>query len=212
MFASAALAVYLRPSPIPEDKKSTIELQAIVPTQFGSWASVDTDSANVVNPQQSEALDRIYSQTLARTYHDSVTGKSVMLSIAYGGVQSKESQVHRPEVCYPAQGFQIQGSKKGTVTTPLRDIPVQRLVARLDQRTEPVTYWIRVGNTLARGWIEQKMAGVMQGASGKIADGLLFRTSTIDSDIESSYEIQNKFISDLLENIDSTASAFLIGH
>mgnify|MGYP000496771242 CR=1 FL=1 len=52
-----------------------------------------------------EMLARLYSQVVSRVYLDSTTGKTVMLSLAYGEEQNKQSQVHLPEVCYPAQGF-----------------------------------------------------------------------------------------------------------
>ena len=77
-------------------------------------------------------------------YQDQVTGKAIMLSLAYGEEQSKQSQVHLPEVCYPAQGSASSTARRRTSETPVGAIPVKRLEARLGNRNEPITYWIRI--------------------------------------------------------------------
>src|SRR5574343_273715 len=198
MLAAAGMAIALKPALPTSDQFQAVDLQKAIPPAFSTWSTITRTNVALVNPQQQELLDSIYSQTLDRSYLDSKSGQVVMLSIAYGGIQSKQSQVHRPEICYPAQGFQISQSKKSQIETSLGQIPVRRLLAVQSHRSEPVTYWIRVGDSLAEGWLGQKIAVVKQGMSGQFADGLLFRTSTIDDDTNSSYEIQDRFIRDLL--------------
>ena len=101
-----------------------------------------------------------------------------MLSLAYGGDQSHDTQIHKPEVCYPAQGFRLLSSKKDTVQL-LGSVPVMRIITELGPRHEPVTYWIRVGDKVVRGAIEQNLTPTSIAMGGHIPDGLLFRVSEI---------------------------------
>lgn len=59
-----------------------------------------------ITPELANNLDKLYSQTLTRTYINN-DGYRIMLSVAYGENQlsSDVTQVHRPEFCYVAQGF-----------------------------------------------------------------------------------------------------------
>ncbi len=50
-----------------------------------------------LSPERMALLNKIYNQTLSRTYINN-KGDRIMLSIAYGGDQSDSMQVHRPEV------------------------------------------------------------------------------------------------------------------
>lgn len=211
MLAAAGMAIALKPALPTGEQLQAIDLQRIIPKGFSTWSTLSRSDVVLVNPQQQELLDSIYSQTLDRSYLDSKSGQVVMLSIAYGGVQSKQSQVHRPEVCYPAQGFQVSQSNKGQIDTSVGVVPVRRLLAVQARRNEPITYWIRVGDSLAEGWIGQKIAVVKQGMSGRFADGLLFRTSTIGADSNLSYEVQDRFIRDLLVALKPEDIPFLVG-
>jgi EpsI family protein len=211
MLLAVSLSSVLQPSQTGIDSTTIADLRTAIPRNFGSWTEVAVESLAIVNPQQQETLDRIYSQVVERSYQDSQTGRVVMLSLAYGGVQSKQSQVHRPEVCYPAQGFQIETSRKGVVATSLGEIPVQRLFARLGPRSEPITYWIRIGDRLARDWFEQKLAVVSRGLSGQVADGLLVRVSNIDGDLSASYALHDRFVADLLAALSPDMRKMLLG-
>ena len=155
-------------------------------------------------------IDKIYSQELNRTYINK-KGERVMLAIAYGRDQSKDLQVHRPEICYATSGFNIGEMTKTYVDTTIGQIPVMRLVAQQGRRTEPITYWIRVGDSLTRGWLEQKMASFSYGITGRIPDGLLFRVSTISNDEQDSYRIQQTFLQDMLQSMRSEDRYWLIG-
>lgn len=188
-----------------------LDLQAIVPTNFESWSEIESAAKAVVNPTQKEVLERIYSSIVTRTYRDSMTGSVVMLSIAYGRKQSEDSQVHRPEVCYPAQGFTIDGSTRDVLNTSSGRIPVTRLVAHLGMRQEPITYWIRIGNRIVSGILEQKIAIVKQGLSGNIPDGLIFRVSSVGTDVTTEYRLHDKFVSDLVLTMSPSDLRQLLG-
>jgi len=122
-----------------------------------------------------------------------------MLSIAYGADQTRNNQVHKPEVCYPAQGFQLLGTQKDKTHTDSGDIPVMRVLTRQGPRIEPVTYWIRVGDKIVRGALEQNIARLQFGLRGSLPDGLLFRVSTIEGNPQPAYKLHDAFVGDLLK-------------
>jgi EpsI family protein len=190
--------------------RERFDLAAAIPARFSGW-TVDTGLAPVTpNPDSQAALDRIYDQTLARTYIDA-NGQRVMLSIAYGGDQSKALQLHLPEVCYVAQGFQIVQKGEGTLATGFGSLPVRRLVARADMRNEPITYWITVGDQLTRSGFAQKLQLLAYGLSGKIPDGMLVRVSSITPDALAAYQLQDGFSAALLAALTPQARTRLLG-
>ena len=62
-------------------------------------------------------MSRIYQQVLARNYIHVPSGRTVMLSIAYGENQSHSNDLHVPDVCYRAGGYQIEKSSRGELST-----------------------------------------------------------------------------------------------
>lgn len=210
MLVSAFMTAFLTPTPALPDPAASPNLELAVPKAFGDWKFEPQAVAVVVDPQVTEKLNKIYSGVLSRSYINS-QGNRLMLSIAYGPQQDKQSQVHRPEVCYPAQGFAIRHKIKEQIFTPYVSIPAQRLVATLDNRIEPITYWIRVGDDLASGWIGQKIAIIKQGVRGRVADGLLFRVSSLTGDSQLAYAMHDKFIIDLLKATAPEDRYFFVG-
>lgn len=210
MIVAAGLALTLTPHQMIKDLGSQMDLETIVPKHFNGW-KIDSSIAPVTpDPQRDEELNKIYSQSLARTYVNAL-GQRVMLSIAYGGDQSKALQVHKPEVCYVSQGFEIGKMTKTHVDTAIGQIPVMQLVAKQGARNEPITYWIRIGDTVARGWFEQNLARLRYGLDGKIADGVLVRISTISNDEQESYRVQQTFLTAMLQGVRKEDRFRLIG-
>ena len=206
----AAGSVAVRPSAKAVDTGRGFSLEAIVPTTFGEWRELQQPSAQVVNPQTKELLDKLYSQILNRTYVNS-DGYRIMLSLAYGDDQRGGLQAHRPEVCYPAQGFQVRDSEDGTLPTAYGSIDVRRLSTRLGQRYEPVTYWLTVGNQAIGNAIEKRLAQIRLGLTGQIPDGLLFRVSSIDDNPQRAFAVQQKFAADLVSAVPPLARKQLSG-
>jgi EpsI family protein len=198
MIGAPTLAHVMRPTERIADQGPKIDLEAMIPKQFGDWHMSDTGTSLAVNPQQAEMIGRIYSQTLNRTYTNA-NGYRIMLSIAYGGDQSDSMQVHKPEVCYPAQGFAVLEGSTGILTTAAGPIPVKRMLAQQGTRYEPVTYWTTIGNQTVSGSLQKKLVEMKYGVTGKIPDGLLFRMSSIDRDARAAYLHQEAFASQLIE-------------
>jgi EpsI family protein len=210
MLLSAGLAIYIRPTLRIADQKAPVNLEKIIPESFGDWREVKQSTQQIVNPQEQQMLNGIYSQTLSRTYINAA-GFRVMLSIAYGGDQSRDLQIHRPEVCYSSQGFQILNTKKTLVNVGNDSIPAMHLAARQGRRSEPITYWVRIGEKIVRGNLEQGIARFGYGLSGYVPDGILFRVSSLSDEMDNAYQLQKRFIVDLLVAVDPTTRRFLVG-
>lgn len=210
MAGASALTVALTPSPGAMAAQAGFRLEAMIPARFGSWQVDPTIVPLTPNPEQQGALERIYDQTLSRTYVDPA-GRRVMLSIAYGGEQSRALQLHLPEVCYVAQGFQVAGEGRGELPTRFGALPVQRLVASQGERNEPITYWITIGDRATRSGIEQKLRRLAYGLSGQIPDGMLVRISSIATDEPAAWRLHDRFAAELLDAIGAPERKRLIG-
>lgn len=196
MLAGSALATTLRPTRLMSETLGVPKLETLFPTSFGEWR-VDTSLPVILPaPDVQAQLDKIYNEVLARTYVDKA-GQRVMLSVAYGGDQSDGTSAHRPEVCYPAQGFSITDNFGDTLLVAGRAIPVRRLMSRLSDRNEPITYWIVVGDDVVTTGIGQKLAQMRHGLRNVIADGMLVRVSSIDNDMQKGHQLQSRFLADL---------------
>lgn len=187
----------VRPSAKAVDRGTAITLETAVPKAFGEWRELPDQNAQVVNPQTKELLDKLYSQILTRTYVNK-QGYRIMLSMAYGDDQRGGLQAHRPEVCYPAQGFKLGKVEEGTLPTSFGAIDVRRLTTELGPRSEPVTYWLTVGDQVIRNNFDKRIAQIRLGLTGQIPDGLLFRVSSIDNDPARAFGMHEKFASDML--------------
>ena len=172
-------------------------LEESVPKSFGDWRLLPAQGAQVVNPQTQELLDKLYSQILTRTYVNS-KGYRIMLSLAYGDDQRGGLAAHKPEVCYPAQGFKVASLSEVQLATSFGAIAAKRLDTSLGARKEPVTYWFAVGDTAIQSKIQQRLVEIKLGLTGQIPDGLLFRVSSIDEDPAGAYANQDAFINELL--------------
>lgn len=211
MLAAAGMALALKPTIRMEDSEVKFDLETLIPKQFGDWKIDQTIKPLIPDPQQEALIHKIYNQTLARTYVNS-RDERVMLSIAYGGEQSDDMAVHKPEVCYPSQGFQILKNVTGMFSTGVGDIPVRRLVATQGQRVEPITYWTTVGDTVAVNKLQWKLNQLKYGLTGKIPDGLLFRISSIEADDVAAYRMQDNFARALLAAMTPQGKERIIGH
>lgn len=183
---------------------SPIIIENVIPKSLPGWSLVPDDQRVISSEEQSEYIKSIYSQTLSRTYINTF-GQRIMLSIAYTDNQSDNSgkQSHKPEICYPAQGLSIVFSKNEVVVTKFGNISVKKLIAESEHRIEPITYWTMVGNNVANNTLAVKKEQFRLSLDDVLADGLIFRVSSIDSNIESASKLQDEFINSLLNAVES---------
>ena len=179
---AAGGAVWMRPDNyvrlMPEKK-----LDASVPEQFGNWA-IDRGMGVVMPPTEGSLADRLYDEIMARAYYQPAvaTVAPVMCLMTYGARQSDALQLHRPETCYPAVGFQLLGVRKTQL--PVASgvaIPIVELSAKLGERIEDVIYWTRVGEDLPQDSGEQRRKRLRAALAGDIGDGVLVRMSSVRS-------------------------------
>ena len=208
MCAVSVASVAVRPSG--KAKATVISLEAVVPKGFGDWTELSDQGVQVVNPQTKELLDKLYSQILTRSYVNK-QGYRIMLSMAYGDDQRGGLQAHRPEVCYPAQGFKLGKVEDGVLATSFGNIDVRRLSTSLGARSEPVTYWLTVGDQVIQTALDKRIAQIRLGLTGQVPDGLLFRVSSIDADTVTAYAMQQKFVADMMASVPPSARKQLSG-
>ena len=200
MLVSAGLAIALRPTIILADELPPINLKTMVPSAFGNWQEQLNLSAQIVDPQQKQMLDKIYSETLSRTYVNN-HGYRIMLSIAYGKNQSGALQLHKPEVCYPAQGFAMLSKQPGKLDLLGKPVAATRLETSLGQRFEPITYWTVVGDQVTSTMTDKRLTEMRYAMAGKIPDGMLVRISSIDKGSDNAYAIQSQFAGEMIQAI-----------
>ena len=210
MFAASIGAIVARPTLKASDLGQAVSLEAMVPKQFGGWHEEQQRYVQVVNPQTKELLDKLYSEILSRVYVNS-NGYRIMLSLAYGSDQRGTLQAHKPEVCYPAQGFQLVKNQAGVLATTYGDIPVRRLYTTMRTRHEPVTYWFTVGDRAIEGKLQKRLVELSFGLTGRIPDGMLFRISSIDPDENRAYRQHEDFVKELLAAVSPAARKRLSG-
>lgn len=210
MFCAAIAAYLLKPTVKIADSSPAIDLERMVPLQFVGWTEDAAPALLIANPQQIALLNKLYNQTLSRTYIDR-QGYRVMLSIAYGGDQSDALQLHKPEICYPAQGFELVDKSEAVMQVEAKSIPVVRIDVRQADRLEKVTYWTTVGDQVVQGKVQKKLVEMSYGLNGRIPDGILFRVSSLDGDGERAYARQAEFVRALMGSVSPATRARLIG-
>ena len=205
------LSFYLKPTYNISEQKGSFKLEEIIPQSFGNWSYLPTNQNNFVSPEVKQTLDKIYSQTLSRTYideHENV----VMLSIAYGGNQSNDTmQVHRPEYCYRAQGFIVTDASEETFNIGKKSLAIRNLIADQGQRHEQISYWITIGDKSTLPGLQRKLIQIAYGLSGQVPDGMLIRVSTISNDSEKGYALNKQFIRELINGMSHENLTKIIG-
>jgi len=192
------------------DTKNKLDLEQAIPREFDGW-KIDTNSVPVqLDPETAAKLNKLYNQTVTRTYVNA-EGHRIMLSIAYGGDQSEGLGLHRPEVCYAAQGFDVRSNQTDSLSTGYGNLPVRRLLAVSGERNEPITYWITIGSHAIGPGLGQRLTQLRYGLTGVVPDGMLVRVSEVSRNNEDSYLLQAKFVRQLLKSVSPEVRTRLIG-
>lgn len=210
MVVALAAAQAWRPTAHLADTRAKVDLESLFPKAFSGWTIDDRMPVQLVSPDTQAVLNKIYNQTLSRTYIGPDSTR-IMLSVAYGGDQSDGTRAHRPEVCYPAQGFQIISSRDAQLDIGNRPLRVRQLVSRMGGRVEPITYWITVGERVTLSGTEQKLAQLSYSTRGVIPDGMLIRISSIDADTENAYRRQHAFLVEMIKRIRADQQPLVVG-
>jgi len=213
LIGGAMLAVagvsYARQPTAPPPLLGKTKLDTLMPDQIGRW--IYQTKSGLVLPPRDQLSERIYDDLVTRVYA-APDGTGVMLLIAYSGQQDGMLQVHRPEVCYPASGYDITRTREH----PIRlsggmELESRFIVAESRARTEQLIYWTRIGPSFPTRWIAQRWAVVEENMKGIIPDGVLVRISTIAPDDASALAILDDFAKELVRVAPAKVRQALIG-
>jgi EpsI family protein len=188
-----------------------VSLEDVTPAAFDRWTSRDV--TDLVAPKIEGSLaSRLYDQTLERIYQNSENGTEVMMLMAHGDTQSASLQLHRPEVCYPAFGFEISGVRKLFLQLASgASLPATGLVATAPGRRENIVYWTRLGQFLPTTEGEQRLDRIKTALGGYIADGLLVRFSIVSDDSWRALDSAGDFAAAFVRAVPPALRAALVG-
>lgn len=210
MVITAVLSVGLKPRLDPSVQvRAAVPLEHLFPSTFGAW-SLDPTAVAPVRPAFDVARRfQMYDQVLERTYV-TAKGDRIMLSVAYGRQQSVGLQMHRPEVCYKAGGFNIDSVHD--VSLPVRgsNLAVTRLLAHMDGRPEPITYWRLIGESVVNDQTHFRLQE-WSWSGAALMDGLLVRVSSIDPETHAAWTLQGQFIAELAKGMSAAQRVRVFG-
>ena len=205
MISGAVLAQQMTPTTFLAQQR-VVNLEKTIPQQFGNWKNIEETSQVVQSAESQTLVNKLYSQILSRTYVNA-HGDRIMLLIAYGEDQRDNmgKQLHRPDVCYPAQGFEVHGKEHILVQTGSGPVPVTRMTGVNGRRVEPVSFWTTVGDKATKSDFNFKAKQLAYGFAGVIPDGMIVRVSMISSDEPRAYAVENQFIDQMVSSTPQTA-------
>ena len=207
LISAAGLAAWRQPR-TKRDYLGSERLDDLVPKSIGNWNFVR--ASGLVVPVDDPFERTIYAQTLTRVYSDGVHSP-VMLLLAQNGGQTGFLQIHRPEICYTAGGYQISDVMPHPIQWGPSVVPANRMDATAGGATEYVVYWTRVGDRIPSSWKQQKLAVAEQNLEGVIPDAILVRISTVSDDPASALSTIDNFVRALLQSIpESRRSVFIV--
>jgi EpsI family protein len=208
LLATAAASQMFKPSrsspPLREG-----ELDAAIPKTVGGLRFVT--SSGLVLPPRDELSERLYDQVLTRVY--AADGMLPVLALfAYGSVQNLSVELHRPEECYPQQGFTITEPQRLPLRLADRSIPASVLTARrAGGYVEQVVYWSRIGVRFPSSKTEQSWIVAQENFSGRTPDGILARLSVPTADRALGVHTAGVFLHDLAKALSARGRRIVFG-
>lgn len=205
MALSAAAAYFLTPrlhtvSDVPD-------LNQTLPQVVGKWHSIPNPFVPV-SLSTDTSMDQPYDQSVMRSYVDG-NGHMIQVAVAWGKKQRQEIKIHRPELCYPAQGLRVLNlSNASFPLTSMHGVPItgKRMVTKSrDGHYELVSYWIRIGDVYSDSPWQTRLHIFREGLAGRIPDGILVRVSQQvpdDVDEQAIFRRQEAFAAELVRSSD----------
>lgn len=187
------------------------KIEDMVPLEFDGWHVTPSNAVILPKTDGDSLADTLYGEQVSRLYLGD-DRMPVMLVIAYGETQSDSLQVHRPEVCYSAFGFEIQNSRRHDISVAENGaVPARQLVARGEQRVEPILYWTRIGDLLPASGTEQRLMKLRTEMQGYVADGVLVRLSTVGEPTDETFANLDRFATSMLRATNPAGLPALVG-
>lgn len=184
------------------------KLEDVLPVKIGKWTFVS--SSGLVVPPEDQLSRALYSQLLTRAYSDP-SGAQMMLLVAQSGSQTGILQIHRPEFCYTAGGYQLSPSSPHSIRLPGAVLPALSISATRETLTEQIVYWTRIGDHLPTSWAQQRLAVAMDNLRGMIPDATMVRVSMYSNDKAAALSSIDRFIGELMGALSPQIRRVLIG-
>ncbi len=206
-FGAAAAVAALRQPYKNVDTLGKRKLEDVIPKQIGEW-SFYTNSGLIVPPED-QLSNSLYAQLMTRAYVDQ-DKNTLMLLIAQSGAQTGMLQVHRPEVCYPAAGFNLTPVSQREIATPAGSFRANWLSASREGTTEQIIYWTRIGNSIPLSWAEQRWAVARENLRQVVPDAVLVRISTYETSSAIAARTLESFVTSLLRSVPPSIQKVLL--
>ncbi len=192
-------------------------LEDTVPRAFGDWRELPSPLVQVSLSTGTEPnMQQPYDQTVMRAYQNS-KGQVVYLALAWGRQQRQEVKVHRPDLCYIAQGYKVRSltshSFEGISAQEGGAVTGKQMVALAGRGGEAVSYWMRIGTLYSEDAVDTRLHILKDGLAGRIPDGILVRASARISDIGDAagvWPTLNKFLVDLVAATPAQTRTLLV--
>lgn len=175
-FVLAALCAYWA-TPKLTAVENPPSLEETLPRTFGEWTELVLPYAQVSLSTGVETdLNQPYDQTVMRAYKNS-QGAMVFLAVAWGSKQRQEVKIHRPDLCYAAQGYKVLSLKTVAFDGVPGQVTGKRMLAASGEGNEVVSYWMRIGSNYSEDAVDTRLHILKEGFQGRIPDGVLVRAS-----------------------------------
>ena len=200
-------SVALRPhSRVPVLSKQAMD--AAIPATVGRYAVASVEG--LVLPPTDELTSRLYDQVLTRIYQ-APGSPPLALLIAYGRAQDTDIRLHRPDECYPAQGFAISDQRHAEVALAGRRVTGTILSAHRSDRDEQVLFWTRIADTSPPEAAGERSVIIRAKLAGRMPDGVLVRLSAIMAEQGPALRLMQGFVAELSANLNATGQRLLLG-
>jgi len=123
---------------------------AAFPMKLGTWQGVNDEMTPEV--QKGIGADSV----VARTYTQPGSDYYMGLLVAYRKY-GRRGFVHRPEMCYPAAGWEIVGQGYANVPYNGRNTRAVKIVAEKQDAKEVVLYWFASGERVEANYVRQQL-------------------------------------------------------
>ena len=207
-FLGAAALAYARTPRTVEDFLGKAKLDDIIPKHLADWSFVS--ASGLVTAPEDQLSRLLYSQLLTRVY-SAPNQPPIMMLAAQSASQTGVLQIHRPEVCYPAGGFQLSPVIEHDIPVGPLTLRTNQLTATADGRSEQIVYWTRIGRHLPISWSEQRWAVAQDNMKGIIPDAVLVRISVSTNDRDEALAVIDGFTRSLIASLSPLARKVLIG-
>ena len=207
MLAAGATAYVYMPRKA-ERGPALVPIEALLPNQIGSWSFTTRDG--IVQTREESPLPG-YDQLVTRVY--TAPGlPTIMVLIAYGSTQGGSLQLHRPETCYPGEGFRIRGMTNADLRFDGSDpVAAQTFTAIRDERTEHLLYWTRISESFPRTTGQEYLGIMRRVIDGVVPDGVLVRLSTVGAEAAPSMAALDRFATAMVVQAPLALRQVLVG-